>query len=499
MVADPVLQDARVAWEHKTRRCKTMNSNVNTQGRIVLGLFLLLACLAASPSPAQNTLQWIGNFRAINISEDGTVVAGTSADGIFDAIRWTEENGMVNLGMSSGQVLGRGGGVTGMSADGERVAYTTITEDSLYVTSSLWTKGEGWQEVMPPPPPGGGVFDGGYGATWGLSGDGNTVVGLFWLPGNGGDSAHAFSWTEAEGIIDLGSNGYSSRANNTNHDGSVVVGWAGSAIGAWQPAVWENGTMTIVSATTVSCMLSGVTRDGNILLGKDYNEDSEFIEASFWSRTDSGWQVQHLGVLPGTYIGSGQSHAEEATANGSVIVGSNRLVNNIFAGFVWTFEQGIVHANDYVESLGIDLPAGFTINSMNDITDDGRFIAGYGTHYETPGYPESFIISIPHPSPVPEAQVSAQMTLGPNYPNPFNPNTSIALSLERGGEVQVDLFDARGRFVRSLHEGHLAAGSHNLVWDGMNSSGAPVGSGVYLARARLETGEVQTIRMTLVK
>lgn len=476
-----------------------MNSNVNTQGRIVLGLFLLLGCLAASPSLAQNTIQWIGNFRAINISEDGTVAAGTSADGLYDATRWTEENGMVNLGMSSGQVLGRGGGHTGLSADGERVAYTTITTDSTAVTSSLWIKGLGWQQIMPPLPPGGGLFDEQYGSTWGLSGDGNTVVGLFWLPNNPGDSAHAFSWTEAGGIIDLGSRGNSSRANNTNHDGSVVVGWSADPTGAWQPTVWENGTLTVLSETPASCMLEGVTSDGNILLGKDWNEDSQFIEASFWNRTDSGWQVQHLGVLPGTYVGSGQSVAEEATANGSVIVGANRLVGNVWVGFVWTFEQGMVHANDYLESLGIELPEGFVIQTMSDITDDGRFMTGWGAYSDTPYNPESFIVSIPHPSPVPEAQVPAQMTLGPNYPNPFNPTTNIALSLERGGEVQVDLYDARGRFVRSLHEGHLAAGSHDLVWDGRNAAGASVGSGVYMARARLETGEVQTIRMTLVK
>lgn len=78
-----------------------------------------------------------------------------------------------------------------------------------------------------------------------ISGDGNTVVGNSWADTNvsGGVSyTHAVAWSEAEGLMDLGSlfapQGRSSRANAANYDGSVVVGWQ-DYNGPWKSAVWR--------------------------------------------------------------------------------------------------------------------------------------------------------------------------------------------------------------------------------------------------------------------
>jgi flagellar hook assembly protein FlgD len=85
-----------------------------------------------------------------------------------------------------------------------------------------------------------------------------------------------------------------------------------------------------------------------------------------------------------------------------------------------------------------------------------------------------------------------------NYPNPFNPRTSIRFDLERAGTMQLAIYDAAGRLVRRLASGAMSAGTHVLPWDGTDSSGNTVASGVYVARLEA-AGRVATHRMVLLK
>lgn len=95
--------------------------------------------------------------------------------------------------------------------------------------------------------------------------------------------------------------------------------------------------------------------------------------------------------------------------------------------------------------------------------------------------------------PAPRAGVPALM----NYPNPFNPSTTIRFRLEEAGAYTITVYDVAGRRVRRLDSGAAGAGEHETTWDGMNDRGAPVASGVYTAR--LESGgRAMTRRMVLI-
>ena len=85
-----------------------------------------------------------------------------------------------------------------------------------------------------------------------------------------------------------------------------------------------------------------------------------------------------------------------------------------------------------------------------------------------------------------------------NFPNPFNPRTTIRFELPRAGSVQLAVFDVAGRLVRVLVETELDQGAHDTDWDGRDASGRKVGSGSYLARLR-SGGKVETVRMALVQ
>ncbi len=76
----------------------------------------------------------------------------------------------------------------------------------------------------------------------------------------------------------------------------------------------------------------------------------------------------------------------------------------------------------------------------------------------------------------------AATSLGSNYPNPFNPTTSIPFTLARTGHATLRIFDVTGRVVATLLNETAPAGAHVVRWDGRSDRGARVASGVYVAR-----------------
>jgi subtilisin family serine protease len=77
--------------------------------------------------------------------------------------------------------------------------------------------------------------------------------------------------------------------------------------------------------------------------------------------------------------------------------------------------------------------------------------------------------------------------LNGNFPNPFNPNTTIRFTLAESKPVTLAVFNLRGQVVRHFSLGACSAGVHTVNWDGTTDCGTAVGSGVYLLRMR--TGE----------
>ncbi len=83
------------------------------------------------------------------------------------------------------------------------------------------------------------------------------------------------------------------------------------------------------------------------------------------------------------------------------------------------------------------------------------------------------------------------------YPNPFNPNTNIRYQLKEAGDVKIDIFNARGQLVRSLSRTHDAAGYYQINWDGRDSSGKAVSSGVY--QYRMTSGKYHSTKKMVLK
>jgi hypothetical protein len=82
-----------------------------------------------------------------------------------------------------------------------------------------------------------------------------------------------------------------------------------------------------------------------------------------------------------------------------------------------------------------------------------------------------------------------------NYPNPFNPTTTIRYVVSSAQDITLAIFDVRGRLVRSLDAGVRAQGPHQAVWDGHDDHGRPVASGVYYVRL---AGDRETLTRKIV-
>ncbi len=253
-----------------------------------------------------------------------------------------------------------------------------------------------------------------------------------------------------------------------------------------------------------------VAPDGKILVNRAENSPSNDF---YYSWTDTGEQL----VKNWQVAGFGGAFAEHAVgADGSVyaIIGGNRLarldgengavlnaiplpsaLTNVHMaidaeGRLFLSNSGFATGHVYVFSA--DLQTLLWDVAMPNINIGGPAIGQHGTLVlcgtgtNLRAYRTEDLTSVDPLVALRESGLQAA-------PNPFNPATTIAFELAAGGSVRVDVYDIRGGLVRTLVDGTLAAGRHEVRFDG-----ADLPSGTYVCRL-VGPGGAQTSRLTLVK
>ncbi|MBN2070329.1 MAG: T9SS type A sorting domain-containing protein [Candidatus Krumholzibacteriota bacterium] len=94
--------------------------------------------------------------------------------------------------------------------------------------------------------------------------------------------------------------------------------------------------------------------------------------------------------------------------------------------------------------------------------------------------------------------IPTPFTLGQNFPNPFNPATTIKYSVSVKSRVSLAIYDVNGRLIDRLIDRIIAPGSYVQSWDGTDTSGRRVKSGIYFYRLR-SNGSEQTKKMVLLQ
>ena len=124
-----------------------------------------------------------------------------------------------------------------------------------------------------------------------------------------------------------------------------------------------------------------------------------------------------------------------------------------------------------------------------------------GKGKETPGGESRNSDSEISENPASTADLGALPTafgISNNYPNPFNPSTTINYALPSAGQVTIKVYNSLGQEVRTLVDGFQEAGYKSVVWDGKNHAGSPVASGTYVYRVT-SGNSVKTEKMVLAK
>jgi flagellar hook assembly protein FlgD len=94
--------------------------------------------------------------------------------------------------------------------------------------------------------------------------------------------------------------------------------------------------------------------------------------------------------------------------------------------------------------------------------------------------------------------LASRLILRDNYPNPFNPQTTIYYTLPEPGRVQLEIFNVGGALIRTLVDETQAAGERLKIWDGRDDHGRAASSGVYFYRLRTGNESVAK-RMVLLR
>jgi len=155
----------------------------------------------------------------------------------------------------------------------------------------------------------------------------------------------------------------------------------------------------------------------------------------------------------------------------------------------------------------------FRTSGFTGSVSDGRlrfFFDGYataGTVYYIDAVvlqkitePSGPALSTENPESNPENVVPTEFTLADNFPNPFNPVTTIRFGLPEQAQTSLGIYNMLGQEVVMLLDENMEAGLHQSVWDGRASNGTQVGSGVYLYRlvATGVSGKVVVVQKKMV-
>ncbi|OAB75762.1 T9SS type A sorting domain-containing protein [Cochleicola gelatinilyticus] len=329
-------------------------------------LFNMDVKINVTPSDGELIILPTGGF-VTSVNYNGSAAAGYSAEHFL----WNETEGFQIIG---GVVPAPGiGGKTGISDDGLTIGASSFNSDSglielsrYDVATQTWTPlggigGDDGQEAS---------------SSHAISGDATTIVGLGYTAGGGQGNAHAISWTEATGMVDLGStvaNAFS-RANATNLDGTVIGGWQDQASGFRQGAVWINGVQELIEFPNGDGAGEVQTISNNGAWVGGIGNFANNFQAWRWNQ-ETG--IETLG--PPTTAGY-RGVTSGLNEDGTIAIGyyrPNGLPAIFGEGFIWTEAQGVIELNEYAASLGIDTQ-GVILSLPLDISADGSTIVGSG-------------------------------------------------------------------------------------------------------------------------
>ena len=101
-------------------------------------------------------------------------------------------------------------------------------------------------------------------------------------------------------------------------------------------------------------------------------------------------------------------------------------------------------------------------------------------------------------SEVGETALPTEFRVSPNYPNPFNPSTSIDIETATSGKLLVHIYDVSGRIVNTLVNTNMNPGYYTVKWNGQNMKGEMMPTGIYFIQVE-SANQIKRLKSLLIK
>jgi probable HAF family extracellular repeat protein len=322
------------------------------------------------------------NSLTLALSQDGAVAAGYSVPGggstPLPGFTWTRSGGRYDFGLEPN--MPEGTPAYGLSSDGNTIVgfMGGPGPDRAYRrvgNGPLQDLGSGGYQ---------------YSRASGVSGDGSIVVGHGQTVSGG--SGQALRWTAQTGFQGLGwlpGDGYS-EALAISRDGTTIVGDSGDSVN--RPFVWRQGTgmqplPPLAGGSVAFSSARGVNADGSVIVGNADIPGGGNYHAVRWTAAGA----LDLGALSG----HPNTLAFAVSDDGLVIGGGADSATGPLA-FLWTPATGMLALPDYLSMHGVTVPAGWRPAGVYAVSGDGRTFAGAA--WNASGVIQGFVATIPAPS-----------------------------------------------------------------------------------------------------
>ena len=285
----------------------------------------------------------------------------------------------------------------------------------------------------------------------------------------------------------------------------VLLSWEppGGAAGEW--IGWDNDTNSVRKTNTAA------TDDLRILLGyKVYKDGTEIVyieDPGILTYTDVGLDTGVYEYYATAIYDEGESYPSN-TASVEIILPIPQNVEAIFnypnVLVIWdpisdgrdlvcynVYRNGELIATSITSTMYIDpgITGGAHIYNITAVYDGG---------WES-DWSDDAILEIIASNNI---FIPVRTELTCNYPNPFNPTTTIKFGLKEAGNVSIKIYNIKGAVVRTLVDGEMKSTYHEIIWDGKDNTGKQVGSGLYFYKMISEgnSGDyTSTKKMILLK
>ena len=235
--------------------------------------------------------------------------------------------------------------------------------------------------------------------------------------------------------------------------------WVGlNSIGAYGSPTYTVEATTLGDSTSEDMMIS------------TFRVISNMDEGVFVSEPHSGHSTDN--IAPMILVGVEAGHS-----NGIVNLSWNASEANDFSHYIVYYGS----SPDFIPSpenmIGSDSSPSFE-HDVVEIGDHFYVVTAVDIHENESEYSDPVsvtLLSLLDVNGLPE-----NYTLHQNFPNPFNPTTTLRYDLPEDAMTTIVVYDMMGRLVQTLVSGNKAAGYHSLKWDATNKYGAPVSAGVYI-------------------